>query len=569
MKKSTWMGFLAALALVFGITACDSPATKYCSVTYMTDYGTAPEKLEVEEGTILSATQLAAITADGYVFEGWYDGETKAEPDIFTVTKNVTLKAKWSVQQFTVTYKTDQGTTPAAVTLAVNTVLTAEQLSALTADGYTFGGWYDGETKAEAGTYKVTKDVTLTAKWEKVVVTPAAESTTPAQTTTTTTTTTNTSATVNYTITFDSKGGTAVDSITVSSGNKAAAPTAPTKTATASTSYTFAGWFTSTDNGTTLSDTAFDFVNTTITAPLTLYAKWNETALTNVPEGFVLVEGSTVTGGTKFALSGYSDDYYNDYYKGVFREGRTVTISNFYMCDHEVTQAEFLAVMGTNPSSFNSSPASGEEQTNRPVENVNWYMAIAYCNKKSVAEGLTPCYAVTGITDWANLAYSSIPTSNDATWNAVICNFNENGYRLPTEAEWEYAALGGKNGVTAGNPTDYAGTDSSSDLGTYAWYTSNSDDKTHEVKKKSPNALNLFDMSGNVFEWCWDWYDDNNTPSITSETPCTGVTSGSGRVSRGGCYSNYAYGCSVTHRNSLNPYYGSSFLGFRVVRSAQ
>lgn len=286
-------------------------------------------------------------------------------------------------------------------------------------------------------------------------------------------------------------------------------------------------------------------------------------AVINVPVGFVLIEGSTVTGGTKFALA----DYTSDDCKGVFREGRSVTIGDFFMCDHEVTQAEFLDVMGTNPSSCSSSPASGEEQGNRPVESVNWYMAIAYCNKKSVAEGLTPCYSVSGITDWANLAFSSIPTSSNSTWTAVTCNFSANGYRLPTEAEWEYAALGGKNGVRAEDPADYAGTNSSSELRTYAWYCENSDDKTHEVKKKTANELGLYDMSGNVWEWCWDWYDINNTPSITSDTPATGVSSGSLRVRRGGHYSGYSYSCSVAYRGYEFLYNCTYYIGFRVVRS--
>ena len=135
--------------------------------------------------------------------------------------------------------------------------------------------------------------------------------------------------------------------------------------------------------------------------------------------------------------------------------------------------------------------------------------------------------------------------------------------------------LGGKAGVLAENPTDYAGTDSSSELGKYAWYFSNSGDKTHEVKinkvadTDSANSLGLYDMSGNVYEWCWDWYDDNNTPSITSETPAAGVSSGSSRVLRGGCWCNYAnYLYSVACRDNINPNTYCNFIGFRVVRTA-
>lgn len=226
-------------------------------------------------------------------------------------------------------------------------------------------------------------------------------------------------------------------------------------------------------------------------------------------------------------------------YWGVIDEKpiHTVTISRaFYMSKYEITQSQYLAVMGNNPSYF-----IGD---NLPVERVTWYNAVGFCNALSQLEGKTPCYTINGAD--------------------VTCNYEANGYRLPTEAEWEYACK-------AGATTDfYSGSlihekDSPIDpyLDTIGWYWGNANRTTHTVGQKQPNAFGLYDMSGNVFEWCWDWYSSYSSTAVTDPI---GALSGAERSARSGSRTCYAYCCRSTFRGHSNPVNSFDDTGFRIVR---
>lgn len=253
-----------------------------------------------------------------------------------------------------------------------------------------------------------------------------------------------------------------------------------------------------------------------------------------------------VPGNLVFVKGGIFINTKSNYY------GKSITIPDFYIGKYEVTQKEWMEIMESNPSQFKGD--------NLPVETVSWYDCIEYCNKRSVSEGLGPYYRI----DRDKKDPGNTNDIDELKWTVTI-NEGSNGYRLPAEAEWEYAAGGGRMSKSY----IYSG---SNDVDKVAWYWRNSGDtiltgdwswpvleknnnKTKPVGGRQPNELGLYDLSGNVREWCWDWQDGNGTDNYP------------GRIWRGGGWMGADFCCVSSFRASHEASGKGPDQGFRVCRS--
>lgn len=514
--------------------------------------GTTSVETYKAERSLIIGSDLEVPFRDGYFLSGWSSSDGRAISFPLSIDQPMTLTAQWqanppassgsgggtTVSTYTITYN-DNGATSGTVPgtqnkIAGRAVTVAQNSGSLTKTGYTFNGWNtaangSGTSYTAGSNYTDDTNVTLYAQWKANTYTATLSG--------------GTGGSTSVTVTYDK--------------------TPPSITPPSRPGFTFKGYNTKQDG------TGIDYYDGNGVGvgtwqeiqDTTLYAQWETNPGTVVCEG-IIKNGVKLEKTSEVQIISTPVDIASlskaNVSSDVFIPGRSGTIQPFVMGQYEVTQELYETVMGQ----WSGDKPQGKygEGPYHPAYFVSWYDAVVFCNRLSVLMGLNPVYSKNNQTDpdqWGTIPSTS--TSDTSEWDAINCNWDANGYRLPTEAEWELAARGGTPTLPGWSYT-YAGSNTINDV---AWSGSNAS-LTREVGQKAANGLNLYDMSGNVCEWCWDWKGN-----VIDSTPLFGgELVDARRIRRGGSWYHIDARSTVFDRGDSSPVSQSEWIGFRVVRSA-
>jgi uncharacterized repeat protein (TIGR02543 family) len=560
--------------------------------------GTSPiDNTAYEEGMSVSISGAPNLERTGHTFAGWNtksdgSGDSYSPGDSYTMpAADASFYAVWTINTYTVTFNSNGGSPVGSQNITYNQTLS--EPAAPTRDGYQFAGWHTSSQLTTAFDFStlITADRTLHAKWTPV-----------------------------YTITYHANGATG--SVPEDNGSYAsgATVTVMNKNTLSKADYSFSGWNTSAD-GTGLSRTSGGTFQIG-SANVNLYAQWtpDAPAITSDPDAVTVLAGQSATftvtaSGAELSyqwqkdgvdISGATSASYSISAArfadaGLYRcvvsnptdnaasgagelavnppgmkminaQGLTFTMGdnsgnaderpehevsftyNFWMDSTEVTQADFEALMGYNPSDF--------VESTHPANNIRWLEAAMYCNERSKRDGLDTVYS------YSSMLYG-FEGGGCPQFTGFEVDISANGYRLPTEAEWEFSCRAGTTSRTywswePGGTADYA------------WYAGNSNASVHPVAQKLPNQFGLYDMIGNVYEYCNDWMGSYSSEAQTDPTGPTGVydddplNGGDSKVLRGCSYAFTEDNLSATYRiGDLVCYAPDNSYGFRVALPAQ